>query len=77
MLKQQDFEMKGELRILRLSREVKRDLQPSPMGEGGVHKAQPHGEKLPRMCGQVSNGREWALRSKTVKTPHSADALFN
>ena len=46
------------------------------MGEGEVHKAQPRGGKLPRMRGQVSNGRKQALRSKIVKMPHFAGVLL-
>ena len=68
--------MKGELRVLRALKVGQRSLQPSPMGEDGVHEAQTRGGNLPRMRSQVSNGRKWALHSKTDKMPHSAGILL-
>ena len=48
-----------------------------PNGRGRSPQGSAMRRKAPRMRCQVSNGRKKALRSKIVKTPHSAGALFN
>ena len=48
-----------------------------PNGRGQSPQGSATWRKAPRMRCQVANGRKKALRSKTVKTPHSAGALFN
>ena len=48
-----------------------------PNGRGRSPQGSATRRKALRMHCQVANGREKALRSKTVKMPHSAGALFN
>ena len=48
-----------------------------PNGRGRSPQGSATRRKALRICCQVANGRKKALCSKTVKTPHSAGALFN
>ena len=67
----------GGLRVLNSQGRGSKRSPAFPNGRGRSPQGSATWRKAPRMRGQVSNGKKQALRRKTVKTPHSAGALFN
>ena len=65
----------GGLRVLNSQGRGSKRSPALSNGRGRSSQGSATRREAPRMRGQVSNGKKWALHSKTVKMPHSAGAL--